>query len=169
MRIYAVSLDSGMPLHGWAQTYRRRRTAQYVLPSARARARSCQQTVTLTDRYVLAVMGQPDRQAIAAAAASGQPAGGAAARLPRPRSPARRRWTVAMSTAPDVPKNDEEKALRGPFRSPAPRWSSATTCWSSAGPTSQGQGEDCYVLAFDLNNGKFRWGCYVASSGWARA
>src|SRR5207244_1653485 len=41
-RVYAVSLDSGMPLPGWAQTYRDRQ-GQYVLPNAMA-ARGTQQS-----------------------------------------------------------------------------------------------------------------------------
>ena len=56
-RLYAVSIDSGVPLAGWAQTYA---TGAYTLPGTWGSPRGHQLSIALTDHEVLAVMGQPD-------------------------------------------------------------------------------------------------------------
>ena len=57
-RVYAVSLESGVPLPGWAQTYGEPQ-GQYVLPNAVGPGGTRQHTLTLTDRHVLASWASP--------------------------------------------------------------------------------------------------------------
>ena len=158
-RVYAVSLDSGLPLPGWAQTYRDR-NGQYVLPNTAGPARTIQQTLTLTDRSVLAVMGQPERQLMSV----GMVPQGESRLVCLDRSTGKQQWVVSLATATDIPKNDDEKAIRSLQLSGSPLVVGDNVLVIGRS-NKQNQGEDCYVLALDLNNGKFRWGCYVASSG----
>ena len=158
-RVYAVSLDSGMPLPGWSQTYRDR-NGQYVLPNTAGPARTIQQTLTLTDRSVLAVMGQPERQLMSV----GMVPQGESRLVCLDRSTGKEQWVVSLATATDIPKNDDEKAIRSLQLSGSPLVVGDNVLVIGRS-NKQNQGEDCYVLALDLNNGKFRWGCYVASSG----
>src|SRR5207244_3161675 len=62
-RVYAVSLESGVPLPGWQQTYGSERNGTFVLSGAASAPRDHQLTLTLTDRYVVGVMGEGDPQA----------------------------------------------------------------------------------------------------------
>ena len=154
-----AGLDSGLPLPGWAQTYRDR-NGQYVLPNTAGPARTIQQTLTLTDRSVLAVMGQPERQLMSV----GMVPQGESRLVCLDRSNGKEQWVVSLATATDIPKNDDEKAIRSLQLSGSPLVVGDNVLVIGRS-NKQNQGEDCYVLALDLNNGKFRWGCYVASSG----
>ncbi len=80
------------------------------------------------------------------------------------RATGRENWVVGLSSAADIPKNEDEKAIRALSLSGSPLVVGDNVL--VIGRSSKGgQGEDCYVLAFDLSNGRFRWACYIASSG----
>ena len=64
-RIYAVSLDSGLPLAGWATTYDGDRAGRYAI-TAWSTPRNTSYTLTVTDDSVLAVMGQIDMPSLLA-------------------------------------------------------------------------------------------------------
>lgn len=164
-RVYAVSLASGVPLPGWAQTYGPQ--AAYTLNNTWGTPKLAQQTLTLTARDVLAVMGQPDRQT---QMLLGMGISGEARLVCLDRSNGREKWTVALSTV-ELPKDlaaDEQRAVKALQFSGSPLVvgdSVLVTGRSNKAQTSGQQGEDCYLLSFDLASGKFRWSCYIASSG----
>jgi outer membrane protein assembly factor BamB len=161
-RVYAAALESGVPLQGWLQTYPDT-SGQFVLREVAGSTRGSQQSVTVTDRHVLAVMGQVDRLGGIQYGQAPQPPG-----EPRlvclDRSTGAAAWTVQLSTVAGVPKNEDERAIRGLTMSGAPLVVGDTVLVAGRTPRTA-QGEDCYVLSFDLGTGKFRWGCFVASSG----
>jgi cellulose synthase operon protein C len=150
-RIYAVSLDSGLPLPGWAQTHRER-NGQYTTgswPTPRGR----QLTLTVTEASVLAVMGQTDW----AAMQRGQPPG--ETRLVcLDRRTGEERWTISPRQLPEGAGN-----LRALSFSGSPVVVGEMVYLIGRGGTG-GQFEDCYVLAFDLANGALQWSCYIASA-----
>lgn len=158
-RVYAVNLESGVPLAGWLQSYPAS-GGQYLLPNVTGSTRMYQQTVTVTDRHVLAVMGQQDRNLMMFGVAPQ----GESRLVCLDRATGREVWTISLQTTPDIPKNDDEKAIRTLSMSGAPLVVGDSVL--AVGRSSRNnQGEDCYVLSFDVNTGKFRWACYVASSG----
>ena len=184
--IYAVSLESGVPLPAWVKTYAST-NGQFVLPKVAGSTRGQQQTLTLTERHVLAVMGQPDRVSLRDGVRPQEQ--GEARMVCLDRATGKELWTSAMSSidlggagdgppapqpavGPDgqlVPpaggrRNDDEGNLRRLSLSGAPLVVGDTVL-SIGRSVGSNQGEDCYVVSFDLNTGKFRWACYVASSG----
>ena len=163
-RVYASSLESGVPLPGWLTTYPET-GGQYALRDVAGSTRSAQQTLTVTDRYVLAVMGQPDRQVNAMMFGQAPtPTTGEARLVCLDRATGKEQWVVQLSTASDVPKNEDEKSIRGLALGGAPLVVGDTVLVAGKSGRAN-QGEDCYVLSFDLAAGKFRWACFVASSG----
>lgn len=162
-RLYAVSLPSGgMPLAGWSQTYGGDRNGQFVLPNTWGSGRGYQQTVTLTDSAVLAVMGQPDRRAMDVGM---QPQG-----EPRlvclDRATGKENWVVTPSGL-NVPKEAEGVRQLHLMGSPLVLGDAVLVAGRTA-KTGQ-QFEDCWVLCFDLAGGKYRWSSYIASSSSAGA
>jgi hypothetical protein len=156
MRVYAVSLESGAPLPGWVRTWGTGRQGQYVLPHVWGSTRSHQQTITLTDHQVLAVMGQPDN--LSRVSVKGE------ARLVcLDRETGKENWVVAPPDMKGVPKDDDEGALRALELSGSPLVVGNSVLVIGRTLKQPGEpGEDCYVLAFDLSNGQYRWGRYVA-------
>jgi len=165
--IYAVSLESGLPLPQWQQTYPEKmgRYAAFNTPAPRRG----QYTVTVTDDSVLAVLGT--MSSLTAGLAWGgvvvQQAGGGAvgvamgdreARLVcLDRASGKLRWTV-----------QPKQQLPGDALQKLTLCGSPLVVGDNVYITGRGgksaQFEDCYVLCFDLNSGKYRWSCYVASS-----
>lgn len=160
-RVYARSIESGVALPGWAQTYPGDRDGQYVLPNVVGSPRTHQLSLTLTDRAVLGVMGQPDRSLM-------NP-GVVQAAEPRlvclDRATGRENWVVALSGLPlpkDLP-DDQQKSIRSLQMNGAPLVVGDTVIVAARG-VKQAQFEDCWVLCFDLDSGDYRWSCYVASA-----
>lgn len=160
-RVYARSIESGVALPGWAQTYPGDRDGQYVLPNVVGSPRTHQLSLTLTDRAVLGVMGQPDRSLINA--------GVVQAAEPRlvclDRATGRENWVVALSGLPlpkDLP-DDQQKSIRSLQMNGAPLVVGDTVIVAARG-VKQAQFEDCWVLCVDLDSGDYRWSCYVASA-----
>ena len=153
-RMYGVSLDSGHPLPGWAQTYPG--TGQYLLPNMWGSARMSQLTLTLTENEVLAVMGQPDRQALA----NGLPIPGEARLVCLDRESGKEKWVASPSSFPASPASLRDIQLTG---SPLVVGQSVLLI-GRTGAAQQVQFEDCYVISIDLHTGKYQWSCYVASA-----
>lgn len=168
-RVYAVHLESGVPLSGWAQTYSSGTMGQFVLSGVGVGTaqqiqqgslrQSRQNCVTLTDDSVLAVMGMPEltmRNMGAAAATTGQGTGTRLVCLDRANG--RPRWIVDPNTLPNNPGNAKNVSFSG---SPLVAGESVYIIGRGMG----GAGvEDCSVYCFELDSGKYRWACYLASA-----
>ncbi len=156
-RVYAVSLESGMPLAGWAQTYGG--DGAYLLQNVWGSPRSRQLTLTLTDHSVLAIMGQPDHQSMML----GQPPQGEAHLVCLDRETGKENWSAILSQLPEEAKGQRTLQLTG---EPLVVGGNVLVIGRAG---KQAQFEDCYVLSFDLATGKYRWSCYIASANVAGA
>ncbi|MGH7214227.1 MAG: PQQ-binding-like beta-propeller repeat protein, partial [Tepidisphaeraceae bacterium] len=156
-RLYAVSLESGVPLPGWVETYGGSRNGQYTV-DASPLPRNQQLTVTLTDHSVLAVMGQPDRLAMR----MGMPRGAdSATRLVcLDRATGKEKWSIFPRRLPD-----EATALRSLDFSGSPLVIGDNVYVIGRG--GKGQFEDCHVVCLDIATGAYRWSCYIASASGA--
>jgi outer membrane protein assembly factor BamB len=150
--IYAVSLDSGVPLSGWANTYP---NGVYRLPVSAAPLPTGQQLcVTLTDQYVTAVMGLPDHLAL-----SNGVAGGEARLVCLDRHSGAELWnTTVRHAAPDSQSNLRDLRIGG-----APLVVGDNLYILGRGGKGP-QFEDCYVLCFRVATGQFCWASYIASA-----
>ncbi len=170
-RVYAVSLESGLALPGWLTTYPGEKNGRYL--ASAALPRGGQTTVTLTDEEVLAVMGQPVNAALAAQLGQMgfvQPrAGGGVAEAMVPpdretrlvcldRVSGKEKWVATARTS--LPK---EGTLRSLSLSGSPLVVGDNVYVIGRGGKGV-QFEDCYVICFDLHNGKYKWSCYIASA-----
>ncbi len=151
-RLYARSLESGMPLAGWSQTYGA--DGAYSIPNFWGSPRNRQLTLTLTDHVVLAIMGQPDRQSLML----GQPPQGEGRLVCLDRATGKELWAASPSQLPDDAKTQRTLQLTG---SPLVVGNNVLVIGRAS---KQAQFEDCYVLSFDLATGKHRWSCYIASA-----
>lgn len=158
-RIYAVSLQSGVPLPGWFQSYPNT-NGQYTVNSWGA-TRNQQHTLTLTETQVLAVMGHSERAAQYGVPVYGQDRGTRLVCLDR--ATGRERWVAR-------PNKITEENLRTLDFSGSPLVVGDNVYIMGRGGKNM-SAEDCYVLCFDMNSGSYKWGCFVASSnnGWAYA
>ncbi len=153
-RVYAVSLESGFPLPGWTKTYGADHDSAF---NARIRPmpRDQQLSVTLTDSAVLAVMGLPDRTALA----EGDPLAAPGTRLVcLDRATGEVRWTCN----PRQFENDFAK-----FQSLELSGSPVVVgdyVYTSARGSKGNQFEDAYLLCIDLATGKPHWCTYLASA-----
>jgi outer membrane protein assembly factor BamB/tetratricopeptide (TPR) repeat protein len=150
-RVYAVSLDSGVPLAGWATTYPGERHGQYAL-SSRPSPRRSQYTLTLSDEAVYAVMGGQDQ----AAAMRGE--GPDDTRLVcLDRSSGREKWSVAPGQLPD---KENLRSLRF-GGSPVVV---GDNLYLLARGGKNGTFEECHAICLDAHTGQFRWSSYIAGA-----
>src|SRR5207248_4478516 len=149
-RIYAVSLDSGLPLAGWASTWDGDRNGRYSI-TAWSTPRNTQYTLALTDDSVLAIMGQMDLQTMLVGLTL-------ATRDTRlvclDRRTGKERWVIRPAALPDPLQSLELTGTPLVVND-----SVFVTGHSTAGV----QFQDCYLLCFDLS-GHFRFASYIASA-----
>ncbi|HEV7298956.1 MAG TPA: PQQ-binding-like beta-propeller repeat protein [Tepidisphaeraceae bacterium] len=152
-RVYAVSVDSGVALSGWATTYPGELQGRYTLPGAApfGGARGRQLNTTVTDDAVLAIMGQGDRRA---AMNMGQTLETKLVCLDR-RTGAQR-WVASTADLPD--EAQRAMALGG---SPLVIGDNVYVTGRSA---KQANFEDCYVICFNLADGKAKWTSYISGA-----
>jgi len=151
--IYAVNLDSGVPLSGWANTYPSNNGAYKLSGNAAPMPTGQQLCVTVTDQYVTAVMGLPDHLAIS----NGSPE--QEARLVcLDRRTGAELWTTSVSQLPQSQSNLGKLRIGG-----SPLVVGDNLYIMGRGGKGA-QFEDCYVLCFNLVNGQFRWSSYIASA-----
>ena len=155
-RVYAVSLDSGVSLPGWAATYPGR-NGQYTLPNAWGMPAGHQFSVTLTDAAVLAVMNQPDPLAAMNGLANDRDV----KLVCLDRATGKENWVAQTRTLPD-------NALKALSFGGSPLVVGDNVYVAARGAKGNGY-EDCYVVCFDLSSGGYRWSCYVASAANAQA
>jgi outer membrane protein assembly factor BamB/TolA-binding protein len=152
-RVYAVSVESGIQLPGWGATYPP--LGQYLAPSAEPLPRNQQMTVTVTDGSVLAIMGQLDRSSMNE---------GVPQRIDREtrlvcldRTTGKPRWTATPRQLPEAAAALRTLELGG---SPLVVGDNVYVLGRGGKPM---QFEDSYVLCYSLNDGSYRWSCYIAS------
>jgi outer membrane protein assembly factor BamB len=152
-RVYAVSLESGVPLPGWAATYGGQRPGQYSI-NAWPLPRNQQLTVTLTDNSVLAIMGLNDPLALQMGAAGIR--GESETRLVcLDRQTGKENWAVTTKQLGATLKNVRFTG------SPLVVGENVYV----VGRGGQGmQFEDCYVICLSLTTGQPQWNCYIASA-----
>jgi outer membrane protein assembly factor BamB len=164
-RVWAVGLDSGIPLPGWSQTYGGAdHKGVYQLKSA-ASLRNQQWTLTVTDTSVFAVMGQAQRLQWLLTQQGLDPGGDTGTRLVcLERETGRERWKMEIrSITGDSLKDDEKERLRALDLSGSPVVVGDNVFIVARGGKDL-QFENCYVLCLDANTGAYRWSCLVASS-----
>lgn len=148
-RIYGMSIESGLPLPGWAHSG----SGQYVLPNTWGSSRTHPLAVTLTDDSVVAIMGQPDQGMLGNGDAVGE------TRLVCvDRETGKEKWVTSPSRLPQSVSTLRDVEFGGS----ALVVGQSVLVIGRAGK--QVQFEDCYVLSFDLKTGKYQWSCYIASA-----
>ncbi|HZZ42762.1 MAG TPA: PQQ-binding-like beta-propeller repeat protein [Tepidisphaeraceae bacterium] len=147
-RIYAVSLDSGAQLPGWTQPYV---GSNVITPGSHRQ----QYTVTVTDKEVLAVIGQADRTI----SFPGQPPTmtGDARLVCLDRATGKEKWSRSPRDFPDQ-GNVRALSLGG---SPLVVGDNVYIC--GTGGKSQ-QFDDCYVFCLDRATGNHKWSAYICSA-----
>lgn len=151
-RVYAVSLESGVPLPGWQQSHGGEHNGAYTLAGVTGSPRNHQLTLTVTDRNVLAVMGQTDM----GMARVGLPAQEQSRLVCLDRQTGKEDWAVAPGQLPQEPLRALE--FNGSPLVVGDNVLVVATASKNAGF------EDCYVLCFDLSKGTLRWPCHVATA-----
>jgi outer membrane protein assembly factor BamB len=158
VRLYAVDVDSGVPLPAWVDTYPMQ-NGVYTVPGSPAPVPTPlgkQFCVSVNDKYVVAVMGlasDPFSPAMAQ-----MPVTGEESRLVcLDRKTGRSLWTFAPRDFPDAQSSLRELRMGG-----APLMVGDNVYVMVHG--ARGQFEDCYVASFSLDSGQFRWATFIANS-----
>ncbi len=155
VKVYAVSLESGVPLPGWAQTYSGERGGAYST-NGQAIASGQQLNVTVTEDSVLAIMGGPDR--MAALRGEVQSPDRQSRLVCLDRVSGRERWTRSPRQLPDELAPMRDMSFTG-----APLVVEDRVFVVGRGAKGA-QFEDCYLLAYDRRTGEMIWTCYIASA-----
>jgi outer membrane protein assembly factor BamB/tetratricopeptide (TPR) repeat protein len=158
VNLYAVDLDSGTPLPAWVGTWP---GGVYKLPGDAAPVPAGQQLcVSVSDKYVAAVMGLSDHSAVYYAASPPAPP----TRLVcLDRTTGRELWTASTADLPDT-----FASARGLQLGSAPLIVGDNIYVIGHGGKGR-QFEDCYVLCFSAKDGHCNWACYVASANSVQA
>ncbi len=148
-RVYAVGLDSGIALPGWAATYPGEQQGRYVL-TPNPTLRRGQYTLTLSDDAVYAVMDPQDRSALM----RGQ--------TPAPtrlvcldRDTGRVNWSLSPG---DLPDRNNLRSLR--FGASVVVAGNHLYVLARGGKS--GSFEECHAICLDARTGEYRWSCYLA-------
>lgn len=152
-RVFGLNLESGVPLPGWIQSHGADHDGAYALPGVSGSPRTHQLTLTLTDRAVLAVMGQADPVRVSMQV----PDTGETRLVCLDRETGKENWIVTPSNLKQV----DLKAIQF-SGSPLVIGDSVLAVGNAA--KQGGAFEDCFVLSFDLNSGALRWSTSVASA-----
>lgn len=151
-RVYALNLESGLPLPGWSATYDGERNGRYVTTAATT-PRNFQYSVTVTDDSVFAVMGQVDPYSQLNAYT---PAQRDTRLVCLDRRTGKEKWVARTSTLP----GDSMKQLDLAGAVVAVGQDVFVAAHSTFGL----QFDDCQLLCFDAATGALKWSCYVASA-----
>lgn len=162
-RVWALHVESSMPLAGWQQTYPQA-NGVYLLPGpvfglmqndASALLKPRQNTLIVTDDSVLAVMGYPDPRTLMGMG-GGAEVGTRLVCLDR--ATGRQKWTASPSA---IPRNETNARALNFSGQPLVVGENAYVLMRGA----NGAGvEDCSVVCYDLSTGRYRWDCYIASA-----
>lgn len=149
-RIYAVELESGVPLADWVKSNGPDYGGAYSISAAGENGRQRQLTLTVTDRSVLAVTGQQD----ATRPLVGQQT--ETRLLCLDRQTGKPSWVVQTTQL-------KQEALRTLQLGGSPLVVGDNVCVVGTAIKQAGF-EDCYVLCFALDNGSLRWATNIASA-----
>lgn len=156
-RIYAASVDSGLPLPGWATTYGGDGAANKRFADPQSLfSTSSQAAVTVTDNSVLAVLGQGSRN-INAQFEGAPNISGPTQLLCVDRANGAKRWSISPAQFPEATGNLRNISFNG-----SPLVVGDSVYLSARGGGAM-QFEDAYVICLSLADGRLRWSCYVAS------
>ena len=150
--IYALDLDSGVPLPAWVDTYPMENGAYKPPGNSPPVPLGKQLCISVNDNYVTAVMGLSDPLA----------------QIPSPpnqdsrlvcldRKTGRELWTFAPSDFAEAQSPLRELRMGG-----APLMIGDNVYILVHGI--RGQFEDCYTACFSLSTGRFRWATFIANS-----
>ncbi len=152
--VYGYDLDRGEPILGWLANYPG--DGAYRANGAFASPRSVQMTTTLTDRSVLAILGQPETQA------------GVGSDVQTPivcldRANGTLNWKTSLS---EIKSDDESMRAARPCGSVLVVGDSV---YVMARSRRNGAFEDSYLICLALEDGSHRWSRHLASGNSARA
>jgi outer membrane protein assembly factor BamB len=155
VHVYAVSLESGLSLADWVDTYPADHQGRYTISGGGWPMPRCQQdSICVTDDSVLAVMGQMDMNAANYA--------GSFIRDTRlvclDRKTGRERWVATPVRLPPEPA-----ALRQLDFGGSPLVVGNSVYLIAKGGEGM-QFQDCYVVCLDLQTGNYKWSSYLASA-----
>jgi outer membrane protein assembly factor BamB len=153
-RVYAVNVDSGLPLSGWLATYGGDHGGRYSI-DVFGRARGEQLTLTLTGSRVLAVMGQSDRSG----AMYGQGVTSSDRVVCLDRRTGKLIWSRATADLPDAAANLRTAEWNG---TPLVVGDDSVLVIARGGKGNQF--EDGYVVCLSLATGEYKWSTYVGSA-----
>jgi hypothetical protein len=157
--IYAVGVESGLSLPGWATTYQGEQRGRYSSPNPGVATLplGSQMTVTVTDSAVLAVM-RPFEQMPNVEGMGLRDllqAGGETRLVCLDRKTGAEKWVA-------IPQQFAQANLRGLEMAGSPLVVGDNVYVGARGGKPL-QFDDAYVLCFSLGDGKLRWACYLAS------
>lgn len=151
--LYAYDTDRAAPIIGWLATYPG--TGRYTQPGAASTPRGVQMTTTLTDRSVLAILGQPEMMNV-----GGPDAQTAVVCLDR--ATGRSNWKFAPNLL-----ETEDEALRN-AKPVGSVLVAGDSVYVVAHSRRQGAFEDSYLLCLALEDGSVRWTRHLASGNASR-
>ncbi|HEX4795155.1 MAG TPA: PQQ-binding-like beta-propeller repeat protein [Humisphaera sp.] len=150
-RLFALNLESGLPLSGWAQTYP---DGVFTLAGTVGSQRMEQLSVTLTEREVLAIMGQTDHMGLVRNYAPKTES----KLVCLDRQSGKAKWITALSQLAGL--SDAERALT---IAGSPLVVGEGVLLFASAPKQSGF-EDAYAICLDLNTGKLRWSTYICTA-----
>ncbi len=155
-RVYAINLNSGLPLAGWLQTYPGDKRGMFAINDIVPTPQGKQLGITVTPQRVLALLGQNDFNA---ASMMGVAMQGGPQVVCLDRSSGKRLW----STTPGKLQTPQEQAniKEGTFcGSPLVVDGSVYILLRA---TRGGQFDECHAVSLKLSDGSFQWSSYIAS------
>jgi outer membrane protein assembly factor BamB len=181
--LYAVDLDSGVPLPAWLVTYPGDRKGRYHV-NVTGRARNEELTLTVTPQRVYAVMGQMDRNTVGNQYQNNgrfnngieQDNGDLSARLVcLDRNTGREQWVRTPSDLPEAAGTLRSGQYNGtPLVVPARFGGKAAADDAAQVPEDSllvcvrggrdNQFDDCYIVCLSARTGDYRWSTYVGSA-----
>ncbi len=160
VRVYAVSLESGVALPGWVQTYPGEAGGRYTVSNCVPTPRGHVLTVSVTDDSVLAIMGLSDAKMMSGA---GYLSLHDTRLVCLDRKTGREKWVVRPQSLAGSAPPAVANALRDMDLSGSPLVVGDNVYAILRGGKGL-QFEDCYVLCLDVDTGKYKWATYVASA-----
>lgn len=162
-RVWGVSLDSGLPLPGWANSYpssavagasaSASRAGVFALPQVQSRVSNYEYSVTVTADSVLAVMGYGQ-----VVNTNGQQEGPTIRLVRLDRTTGKKIWEVAPADF-----KGDQAGLTSLEMSGAPVVLGDSVYVAARGSKGN-QFNDAYVMCYDYGSGKLKWSSYVASA-----
>lgn len=151
--IYAVSMDSGLPLSGWMSTYPNEPAGRYTLPTAPRSPRGILSQTQVTADSVYAILGlAPGQNPFISVPINA----GTTAMVCLDRTSGKENWKLLLQSLP-TPEL-KQLSFSGSFAVVG------ENIFIAAHNRRQAQFEDCYLLCMDRTTQKLKWSTLIASS-----